>query len=48
MILPFPVPSLLSIDTLGDVRNMKELFESETFDCVIDKGLLDSVLVNVL
>lgn len=24
---------------------MKEHFEAETFDCVIDKGLLDSVLV---
>ena len=23
---------------------MKELFEDETFDCVIDKGLLDSIL----
>lgn len=29
---------------LMDVRSMT--FESETFDCVIDKGTLDTVLVN--
>jgi len=32
------------LDQLGDVRSMKE-FENETFDCVIDKGMLDSILV---
>lgn len=29
-----------------DVRNMD--FEPKSFDCVIDKGLLDSILVNIL
>jgi len=32
----------------GDARNMKTLFENESFDCVIDKGLLDSILVRHL
>lgn len=29
----------------ADARNLKGLFENETFDCVIDKGMLDSILV---
>ena len=31
------------IDELGDVRSM--FYDDESFDCVIDKGLLDSILV---
>jgi hypothetical protein len=37
--------SVVMLDILGDVRNMKNIFENETFDCVIDKGMLDSILV---
>lgn len=33
----------IEIDELSDARNMQN-FKDETFDCVIDKGLLDSVL----
>lgn len=33
------------VDLHADARNMKEVFENETFDCVIDKGTLDSILV---
>ena len=29
-----------------DVRNMS--FEDETFDVIIDKGLLDTILVSIL
>lgn len=36
----------LSLDIYADARGMKEQFENETFDCVIDKGLLDSILVS--
>jgi len=34
------------VDMQMDVRNMD--FEPKSFDCVIDKGLLDSILVNIL
>ena len=34
-------------DIHADTRNLKEVFENETFDCVIDKGMLDSLLVNL-
>jgi hypothetical protein len=36
---------LSNVDIHADARNMKEVFENETFDCVIDKGTLDSILV---
>ncbi len=35
------------VDVFGDVKNMGHLFENETFNCVIDKGTLDSVLVHI-
>jgi 2-polyprenyl-3-methyl-5-hydroxy-6-metoxy-1,4-benzoquinol methylase len=36
-----------TVDELADVRNMRDIFPDETFDCVIDKGMLDSVLVHL-
>jgi len=33
------------LDRCCDVRDMKKDFDNETFDIVIDKGTLDSILV---
>lgn len=41
-------PCSIGVDQLADVRNMRGKFEDESFDCIIDKGLLDSILVPVL
>lgn len=45
MILPSSVTPNTYAVLHADARNLKGLFENETFDCVIDKGMLDSILV---